>query len=601
MNEIKNLVTIDKWYGMYSRKGSHLIGDNFLANSLNVSVADGSIAPFKMYSVFANRVTGGQITNAFTTVKANGTEIPLRVRDDGTNSHIEWYNSVNETWETLLANQTTGKVPSFADFNTSTQDEVWWCNGTENLTLWTKAVGSVASNFSNSITLNEDAATAGFSAAGGTVIVDGTEYPYAAISGNQITGLSGIPDFTVNAGVAEAADDSTYSAVAKMDILVSNNARMWGAISTKPRLYYSEVGNAANWTTGTVPDDPGFRDFVEGEGGITGLAAIQENVIVFKRDLVQLYKLEFPTSATRVSISKAIKQGDSVGAVNHHGIIKIGDEIIYTTSSGGVKSVFLSKEQEAFDFADITDNIRPTIKNGVFTSARATYHEKERRVLIAYKKNSDSTRNDKVIVIEIVKDDNEQYLKALGFLDWTVGGWFKYDSDVYFGSSFISETYKAFDGYSKDGGPFTALASTKRYRFSTSPVQQKEILFMPVTGWISSGTTLKFQLEYDYLGSRALVESELAGTETDYIIEPQVNVIGAFAMGTEPIGGTMDDIDELNYFKVFFTLPPQHHPYDVQLTVYSDKEGARYKLETISFDAVDAKFVVDGKLKKAFK
>ena len=94
-NELKNLIHIDRWNGLYTLKGSHLIGDNFLANSKNISVADGSISPHKMYSLFGNKLSSsGQITNSFTTVKKDGTEIPLRVRDDRTNSHIEWYESI---------------------------------------------------------------------------------------------------------------------------------------------------------------------------------------------------------------------------------------------------------------------------------------------------------------------------------------------------------------------------------------------------------------------------------------------------------------------------------------------------------------------------
>lgn len=605
---IKNPITIDRWDGLFTLKGSHLIGDNFLSNAKNISVSDGSISPFKMYSLFANRLATGadkQTVNTFTTVRADGTEIPLKVRDDGSNTHIEWYNNVGKRWDILLPNLTTGTIPTFADFNTSTQDEVWWCNGTENMTLWTKVFGSVSSNTATTITLNETPSTAGFSAGGGTVILeDGNEYAYTGINdGNkQLTGLAGLPTLTANYGVAEAADDSTYAALTKYDILLSADGRMWGASSAGVALAYSEVGDATNWTAGTNPGDPGLIDMVEGEGPITNLQAIKENIIVFKRDLVSLYRLDYPSSTTRVESLSELRRGNSNGCVGKLASCKVGQSVSYTTPKGGVKSIYLSGDNE-LNFDDNTDNIRPTLKNGVFTSTAMTYFEKERVILASYKKDGDSSRNDRVVVIQMVKGDNDKMYQALGILDWTVNSWFIYDSDLYFGDSYQPNCFKAFDGYSKDGGPFTALGTTKRYSFEKTAIKQKEILYFPVSGWISAGTTLKFEIDYDYAGTRGHLTSELSGVNPSgkkYVSESEFNTIGAFELGTEPIGGTVDEIDELNYFRVFFSLPKGIKPYDIQVTVYSDTEGARWKLETLTFDVADAQLKTDDSLIKIF-
>jgi hypothetical protein len=608
MQELPDLKINDKWYGMYSRKGSALIPDFYVANALNVSFSDISgVSPFKQYSDFANQLSSdGRIISSTTVFKAIGTEIPLRVRDDGTNTHLEWYNSVAESWETLLPNLTTAKTMAFADFNTSTQDGVYMCNGVMNYSFWKKAIGSIASNTATVITLNEtSASTQGFSSGGGTVIVNGTEYTYTGISGATITGLSGLPTFDANEGVAEAVDDSTYSTVAKFNILLVADGRVWGAIAGYPRLYFSEVGDGSNFTTGDTPDDPGVRDFVEGEGGITSLAAIKENIIVFKNDLVRLYKLDYPSSSTRISISKELRRGDSVGAVNHQGTITIGEAVFYVTARGGVKSVSLSQEVDGFNFEDVTDNISPTLKDGIFTSATSVYWEKEKILLVSFKKDSDSSYNDRVIAIEFAKDENEQYRKSLGIMDWMVNSWFKYYGDLCFGSSYEPNCFKAFDGYRRGDADtsFTSLVTLKRYKFSQSPVMQKDIDYLVVTGWILSGK-LTFQLEYNYLGSMAHLEAEFDPTnasDQNHIIQPETNMLGAFEMGTEPIGGTLDNIDELNYFMVFFTLPTQHHPIDAQLTVYCTDIGQRWKIETCGFNVKDAQMKVPDRYKKSFR
>ena len=601
--DLDKLMVFDKLYGCYTLLPSNLIPDNYVANALNMSFADLSPASMKQYSFYGNQLTlAGQILASFTATKANGLEVALRVRDDGTNSHYEWYNTVNSTWETLLANQTTLKIPTFADFNTATQDWTFWCNGTENYTGWKKAFGSVASNTATVITLNETlASTQGF--ATGTVIVNGTEYTYTGISGKTLTGLSGLPTFTVNAGVAEAPDDSTYSALAKMDILMSADGRMWGAISTIPRLYYSAVGDATNWTTGTSPDDPGVRDFVEGKGGITSLGALKEKIVVFKKDLVQLYWLEYPSATTRTSMLQEIRRGDGAGAVNHQGTIKVGQTVFYTTTKGGIKSIQPGQQQTDFDFEDNTEIVSPSLKNGVFTSAKSIYYEKENILLIAFKKSANSTRNDYIVAIEFATDSNLKKVKTITFIDWPVGGWFIFGNELYFGGSFEPNCFKAFDGYQRGttDAPFTSLFTTKRYKFTDKPAMQKNIKYFIMSGYIGAGTIINIQLEYDYLGTRAHLEGSFSALETQYIIQPQLNVIGAFALGVEPIGGTMDDIDELNYFRVFFTLPMGHKPYDAQATIYSDKAGSRWKLECFGFVVEDIGAEIPSRIKKYLK
>uniref|UniRef100_A0A6H1ZET8 Uncharacterized protein n=1 Tax=viral metagenome TaxID=1070528 RepID=A0A6H1ZET8_9ZZZZ len=561
----------------------------------------------KQYSLFANRLsTSGQITRKYTAVRADGTNILLRVRDDGTNSHIEWYNSVDDAWDTLLPNQTTGLTYGFTGFNTSTQDEVWWCNGTENMTLWVPIIGSVASNTATVITLNEVAATAGFPSTG-TVIVNGTEYTYTGTSGSTLTGLTALPTFDANEGVALAADDSTHSALTKYNILHTADARMWGASTTGVTLAYSAVGDATNWTASTAPANPGSIDLVEGAGPITGLSslggnAIDENIFVFKQDLTILYTLEYPSATTRTERVKPIRNS---GASNPLGVAKGGETIFYITRKGGIKSISLSQLSDGFNFEDITDLIRPTLENGVFTSASLGYFEKKRTLLLAYKKNSDSTRNDGVVAVELIKDPELGQHQALTTLDWFVNDWAEYNDEFYFGASFEPNSFKAFDGYSKDGQPFQSIFTTGRMSFGV-PFVKKEIPYMLITGWKAPGTKIDLELQYDYRGTLASFESDIPAVNPEgfkYIIEPQYNLIGSFELGTEPIGGTLEDIDELNYFMIFFELPYAYQPFDIQLNGNTFTEGFRYKIETIGFlkEDISRGVVIPDNLKRTFK
>ena len=95
--------------------------------------------------------------------------------------------------------------------------------------------------------------------------------------------------------------------------------------------------------------------------------------------------------------------------------------------------------------------------------------------------------------------------------------------------------------------------------------------------------------------------------ETDFIVEPTYNTIGAFEVGTEPIGGTIEEIDELNVFLVFFRLPRQK-PYNIQLTAYGDGTnvdgttvGNRWAIEQIFVEPKDAERQIPKEKIKYFK
>ena len=111
--EFNKPITIRNFKGMFTLFESSNIPDQYVANALNTSFADGSISPVKQYSTFGNQLTTdddvGRILSSFTATKANGLEVPLRVRDNDTNTILEWYNSVDDEWDTLLAGLTTGK------------------------------------------------------------------------------------------------------------------------------------------------------------------------------------------------------------------------------------------------------------------------------------------------------------------------------------------------------------------------------------------------------------------------------------------------------------------------------------------------------------
>lgn len=604
-------LNINRFLGTYTSKPSHLIPDFYLANALNISCGSvGLLSPFKGYSDFVSADTPDTvyIVNSVRFRKGDGQQIPLIALEDGSNVKMYWYNPVALALEHLQS-LTTATVPSFSGegYNTSTADGIYWSNGVDNYTAWSGAVGSVSTNDATTITLNavtgySDAADLGF-AASGTVHVNGTDYTYAALSGWQLTGLTALPTFDANEGVAQAV--TTDAAIPKFNYLVVADGRVWGGRNNSIRLYYSAVGDGGNFTAGTNPDDPGYRDFVEGGGVITGLSAIREYIIVGKSDLVRYFKLEYPTSTSRTTVSEVLMQGDNQGPASHFAMVPFRDQVWYLSGKGGVRSVGINQDSSGFVKEDVTEIVRPSLRDAVTTGARGIFFEKERIIRFSYKNNSDSTRNDREILIELVKGDDEVERSAITFSDYTVGGYFIYQDELYFGSSFEGKIFQMFDGYTKANNPFNTIATLKRYNFG-SPVNQKTFEYIAVAGFIAPGQLIQFQLSYNNEGSLATFESQLSASETQFMTEVQLNTIGAFAMGTEPIGGTIEDIDEMNIFLVFFRLP-EYKPYDVQLTIYGDGTdengetvGNRWAIEGVYLSPTDAGYKVPANKIKYF-
>lgn len=609
-----NPVAINKYLGLYTSKPSHLIPDYYVANTMNMSYGSyGFLSPMKGYSNHSSLASSDnlEVVNSVTFRKGDGQQVPIIAIDDASNVKIYWWNEVDDDWD-FLQDLTTNTVPSFSGsgFNLAASDWMYWANGTDTLTKWNGAIGTILSNTATVITLNTvtgfgSAAGLGFTSTG-SVIVNGTSYTYTGLSGWTLTGCTALPTFDANEGVAQASANGTGPSGITLELLTVADGRLWGARSDGLRLYYSKVGDGDTWAEGNNPDDPGVRDFVEGGGPILGLNSIKEYVLVGKADMIRYFKIEYPSSTTKTHVSEIIRQGDDQGVASHFSMVQFENSVYYLSPRGGVRNVSVSDDGTGFLREDVTEIIRPTIKKGVFTDSRAAFFEKERIMLFSYKTDSDSTKRDKVISIEFIKNDSEMIHKAVGIMDWTVGGFFQYLGNLYFGSSFEGKIFKAIDGYTKAGNPHTVYTTFKKYDFG-APLKQKDFEYIAIKGYIGPGQYMKFQLDYDDNGSRATAEADFSADETDFVIPRQLNTIGAFALGTEPLGGTIDDIDELDPFLLYMRLP-EHKPFNIQLTVlgegidkYGEPIGNKWIIEQVFFEPKDAKYQIPSKKIKYFK
>lgn len=565
--------------GMMTLDEANQIPDDACVFAQNVDISSGGgFGPRKGCTRFGNKTEGsGKILSTHTFKLRNGTQIPIRVRDTGSVGVWEWYNPTATAWEILTPTSTALSRTArwtFVDWNTSSEDRVYACNGVDAYRKWTGITSTVASNTATTLTL----ADASSFPSSGDVIVDGTSYSYSGKSTNQLTGLSSLPAFTVGEGVAIATTAPSITASPGVSqIMFAWEGRLW--VLKNSVLAYSKSGNPEDfgYASPRVPGDGGLEDFPEGGGYGTGLAGRDENLIIMKEDVLRPFRFEqFDVDQNEVPVSRPLGFSADIGPQHFASVSSYLKEIFYVSRKGGLRQLTQALQtsqgtSEGLDVFDIYDAIRPTIQNYNFNDAVTVVYDK--KVLVACKSDQSVTVNDIVIVYDI------RTKGIVLYKGWQVNDWFIYDGDLYFGGSSEPNTFKCFDGYTDDGGPIESVFRTKRFDFG-EPAIRKEIPLIFVQGLIADGTTITATINIDENGTRAQIERNI-DSEGAYVLETVTNELGINELGVEPLAGTIDEVGELNTFRVYMTVPIKYQ-YNTDIIFRCTSEGGRYKITTIA-------------------
>src|SRR3990167_6922071 len=287
--------------GLFTARDSDDIPDGFSPNLLNIRITGSHFRGAKGYEIRGTRnATAGEISSQYTFNRNDGKQRMLRVRDDASTGTLEWYDAVNQDWYTLIPSLTTGKIMGFAEFNTSLTNQCIFCNGIENMSVWTGATTRLTAAVTATDTTINVADTTDFPASG-TIIYNGTEIAYSAKAATTFTVASAHASAGSDDGVAQAIDDSTHSGVTKGNILLSAKDRFWiaGQPSGPNNLDYSDEGAAFTFTGGSNRADSGTEDFFNIGVAITGLAEKGEEIVVLGEDGGDGFSFIYPTSTTK--------------------------------------------------------------------------------------------------------------------------------------------------------------------------------------------------------------------------------------------------------------------------------------------------------------
>jgi len=562
--------------GMVTVQEANRIKDNEAVFAQNIEIGSGGgIGPRKGSTLFGQNLTSaGKIISGHTMRLRDGTEIPMRLREDTDNTKaiLEWYNAVAAEWELLVDSLNQTARMKFINWNTSSDDRVYFGNGKENYSKWLGVISVVVSNTSTTLTL-KDASDFPNS---DTVVVDGAEFAYSSKSGNILSGLTGLPTFTVDEGVALKADTTSFSSVTKTNVMIAHLSRMW--IGKNSVMEYSKTGDPENFTVpGTrVPGDPGTEDFPEGGGDITGFASRDNLLIVMKKDVLRTFFFnQLNIGTDEIPVSQPLGFSHDIGPHNAASVTTWLKEVFYVSQNDGLRQLTqvlaaTQGETPVLDVLDLNDAIRPTIADFDMDDAATVAHD--RKILAAVKSETGAIQ-DTIIVYDF------RTKGIVLYKGWAANDWFHYLGDLYFCSAAEPNTFKAFDGFTDNGSPISCLFRTKKFDFG-EPAMQKEMPLIFVEGLIGDGTDIETTVSRDGPQDRGQTTKTIRSTGK-YVVKTPPPALGEKELGVEPLSGTIADVGELNKFRVYLTQAITYH-FNFDIIFRVESEGGRWKITTIA-------------------
>jgi len=416
----------------------------------------------------------------------------------------------------------------------------------------------------------------------GTLIYGGTTIAYTAVPTDA--------SFTV--GSAHAAADNTPIALVPEEILTNgvprgnrlivDNTRMFvaGVIGNGPSTYYSKIANAGSFSFSSprIATDGGVIDTPEGGGKIRDLVAQEDVIYILKNGIVKT--VTFTQDGNDLPQIQPLVESNRVSVVGR--VFKTANDVYFATQDNSITSLGrlpnLDQNTRAFD---ISYDVKKGVSLMDFSNFRGI--EYQDRSIMSCKETEDSTSNDVCVVF------NSQRQRWEGVWDLDAADFFTYQSVPHFVSSSSKETYKMFEGIDKDKAgvhyPVNSFWKSGYLNYTKTGINLQELYSIIVSGWISSNTTLTFDLTYDFGNSADVTSWEFSGVESDYIFgEPVYNVLGQFPLGVVPLGMIGEEIlDNKRKFLVIFNVPAKQHHW-FQFGFGSNGLGQDWEITDVFFE-----------------
>lgn len=516
------------------------------------------------------------ILSSYDWINSSGSERNLRSYYD----KLE-YRSVDSngavTYRTLMSGLTDSVEFQFTEWwdNTEKIDLLLFVNGSTNMYMWSGGVTTFASATTNTIT-KEGTTSWGEERflVGGTrqVVIDGTTYTYTG--GESTTTLTGVtPDPTLTVHVPGAIVHQAVRVTANTpasgfnnSVIATLNNQVYVGDLTKRTVYVSKNTDYTDYTF-SATRSPGEGAILTLDGTVVGFA-VQENAMYISAGKDFWYQTKFTLSSDNTKEALTVdrlKTGPQQAAQSQNLIGNIKNSIVFISNEPTFDTLGRVENINTPNAKPLSDPIKADFDNYDFTGGHIKYFKNKTYISVPQES------------LYLIYDHERQYWQPPQISP--ISRFAIIDGELYGHSSATPQTFKLNDESTgtDNGAPIDCVA---RFAYRNYGHRDWRKVFDEhfTEGYIKSNTTLTLTLYYDFAGFTTIIEKDILGNDSAILFQPATDVsLGKNPLGSEPLGSSLDTLDELSKFRVIHELE-KFDFYELLVQYESNQEDAGWQL-----------------------
>lgn len=566
----KDVLHIDNWTGgINTRLRPSKIALNEMRSIVGMDFASNNLARAKGYTAFG---TDNDVDFTGKTLYKHNILAAQDVLIKTTGDAVKFYSDADDAWYKISDGTFTEHLRwSFVSFNSY----LYGNNGTDNWLFWT---GSARSTITSALTpasivINlQTGHGARFPAGGGVVMIEDDPINYTAVSGDQLTGVTGISSsYDIGSTVVLNGDSTTYTSQPKVkegkNSMVFFKNRIYIIDKDVPTIIrHSKLADNTNPETdlinftisGGTSGDAGFGiapeeivalfPIVNGSNSILGAFCKDGNVYSF---------IVTDGASTTTNAFVIIRTMTTYPYANQM-VCAAENDIVITDNFGHVRTLAYGDVNTPLQVQTISTKIEPSLELMNFTEGCQIYHK---RKLYVTGRTSDAANNNKTLY------HDANYTAWGSYSHWDVIDFAVYNDELYGLSSITSNVWKLNDGYQANSLDYYSETVTGDMEFD-NPLKYKKALKLRIGGLITTNCNAYYDIFFD---NQAIPFTFLISGDNDSIIvspDPAV-AIGEIIFWTGVFGGGFGEGDEKRPFAAQIQLksPPPFFAMTIRIRI----------------------------------
>ncbi len=527
-----------------------------------------------------------------------GKTLPLRIANGNLQVESDIVTSGTPVWYTLLSGLATTRWVFDAWWDNSgtnngqaKKDVLLMVDGTSTLRNWSGGIALFVSYVGNVITLDRNAATAGFDSSG-SVLVNGVTYTYSGVSGSTLTGTSDASAAVANQPVLQVpVSNSNQPASGFLTgfIKVINN-QVYAGSYTSRIVYISKNTTYLDYTQGT-PRIPGDGDTLTLDNNATAITVRQGSPWI-SAGTSDWYEVTFSQITVGSTLSEQVKVDKKPtstlsAALGHEFVDTVGDTIIALCQDHQVRVISTFANQFEAKYPSLSLAVKNELVDEDFTGGHLRAIG-DIIYLSAPLSGRDWMHETRESINPLGQIATERFWHPPQVRN--IARFAVIASIVYGHSNSFPQLYQVWDTMQwHDDSPLSTTAGVlyncvMRMAYENGGRRQGKNNFNKTyfEGYITQGTPLMGNVYFDYQGSTAISNLDLnSAGKIPIFLGNNAPSLGDGSLGDNPLGDGLtiesNDQELLAKFRVIKDVSPTDN-YEFALEVYTEAPDTRWEI-----------------------